>query len=314
MFRILIIFLFINFTQSYAIVFRHDKDVSAYMNLAKQTEFDFVGELIKIDKGDIHFKNSIISSKILDTMSNNGTCELINKNWVITAAHLLTEEIKKDTSFIFEGHTYNSYVVLGEYIDNNNRYYVRLKNKIYEIDTIIINSKYLNTPDYPTRRSYDVALLRLKEPIQEIKPVKLYNQENEVGKVGYCVGWGYYNDAYSNNEKKGKLAGQNTIDSLLIFNNGMPDILECDFDCPQVTGICENNIGNTEPLELECMTTGGDSGSGFIVSENSELYLLGVSPSGGVVLEQFKKSGYYCHNFNFIRVSSLINWINESIK
>jgi len=302
--KTLVLFLFFaNIMLSPAIIYRHDKDSTDYLKLAQEEQFKCVGHNFRIIK-----KNNT------DSLLGKASCVLISDRYILSACHLFTDVITKDTTAYINDTTKIYYnILVSENQAPCNEYRFQFENKLYEPDTIIFHPGYFGANPKGKSKNYDICLIKLKEPVSNIKIPQLNNKYDEVGKKAVGVGWGHYGGAYDDSLKLGKkLAGENMIDSILNFRDGVPGYMVCDFDSPTDTNC--NKTGNPQPLELEFFISGGDSGGGLLIEKNNQWLLAGVSPSGGIYLDQFMKTGYYCHKYYWVRISTILDWINKTIK
>lgn len=299
--------------EAISIIYRHDVDSTEYIKLGENPDFNFVGRVLKIKEAN---DNNLINSIIFhngDSLIFNGTCQLISENWVISAAHLFEVSKTKDVEYEENGLKIQTMEVLGISPDKKENYRFEFGNDIYEVDTIIYHPKYFDTWKSGYVSMYDVALIKLKKSVKDIKPVKIYEKNDEVGLKGFCVGYGFNGNAYikTPNQPR-KLAGENVIDTIWSSRDSVKSFIVCDFDMSN-NDSC-NKTGSAKPLNLECTITGGDSGSGFISKFGNNYYLVGISPAGGVNIEQMIKTGYYCHNFYYVRTSIIKDWIKNITK
>jgi hypothetical protein len=299
--------------QANSIIFPKDAEISKYLKLANQRQFQCVGRVKKQSAAnDSSFAKKI---GISDSLIPNGTCILISDRYVLSAAHIFTQEITKDTVVrLSNNQKIKTYISLGEYQKPTALYRFVFGDKVYEADTILFHPNYMSQNPQGQWKNYDICLIKLKKPVQGIQVPKLYMGSDEVGKKATGVGWGYYGDATLRNQKIGKkLAGENMVDTIWSYRDSLKAALVCDFDSPKTIDC--NATGSSNALDLEFITNGGDSGSGLFVQKNKQWYLIGLGPSGGMESEKFKKYGAcYCHSFYYVRVSVLRQWITNTMK
>ena len=311
---LIILLLIFNWSITEAIIFRHDRDSTEYVNLAQEEQFNCVGRIFKIIKDTDTLDKWEERPQKADTLKPGCSCELISDKYILSAAHCFTKNLKKDTTYVMDdGTKIETYLVTGEYQLPSNKFRFDFNGKLLEADTIILHPGYFNLDVAEQWKNYDVAIIKLKEPVSNIKIPKLYNNADEIGNKAIGVGWGHYGSVYNKDLNSGKKhAGENMIDTLWNYRDSIPGALVCDFDSPTDTNC--NKYGAPNPLDLEFYISGGDSGGGLFIIKDNQWYLAGVSPSGGINLEQFQKTRYYCHSFYWVRISTILDWINQSIK
>lgn len=192
------------------------------------------------------------------------TCTLISPNWVITAAHVI------------EG--FPPFTEL----------FVTFGDKQYPVEKILIHpSRARNTID----SSADIALFKLKIPVEGIKPVLLYEKNDEAEKLITLVGYGRTGNGLTGptGEKvKVPLGATNRIEAH--FENS----LVITFDLPP---------GGTE---LEGIGGAGDSGGPALLEKNNDVYLLGVASFNN---GDETTTGRYGTFAGYARISTRRQWI-----
>lgn len=252
---------------------RHDRSDWQYTNLAASSTFNSVGEI---------FNNGYESC--------SGT--LVSSMWVLTAAHCVV--LGQDT------------LGFGAFTVGGGR---------YTITDAVINRQwldwgsYLNWGNQLFSTGTDIALLKLKNAVQNVTPAQLYATRDEYGKVGTYVGFGntgngFWGDVYPNkfdgntgfqiSRNPVKRAGQNVIDG---FNGS--NILLSDFDDPYRSS---NRSGSPVPLNLEYSIGNGDSGGGMFINGK----VAGVHSYGD-------NNSRYGELFGSTRVSSFARWISDVV-
>lgn len=200
-----------------------------------------------------------------------GCGTLIRPTWVITAGHLASSE------------KYKGYLDIG-----GDRYLVKRK---------IVHPKFKQS----RRILNDIALLELTEPVKDIKPVKLYRKNDEVGMEIVFAGTGY-----ASTGDKGMAKGAINKDRQLRgAKNTVEDIeghyITFTFDSPD----------SGKALDLEGISGPGDSGGPALLTKGGETYILGVSSH-----QKFDDSlpqGMYGAKEFYARVSDYYDWIIEEI-
>jgi hypothetical protein len=197
-------------------------------------------------------------------------CTLIAPRWAVTAAHT----VEGNPPFI--------------------GYYVMFGNRRYEVEKIITHPARISGT---TDSSADMALLKLKEPVNGIAPALLYERTDEAGKNIVIIGNGQTGNGLTGaTQNDGKRRGAtNKIDGPL--ENSLIVI----FDAP--------------PFGTDLEGAGGanDSGSPAFYEENGKLYLLGVG-SFGSGDKKAGTAGKYLTFDAYARISTRRRWILETIK
>ncbi len=123
---------------------------------------------------------------------------------------------------------------------------------------------------------FDIALVRLKTPINTVTPAPIYTNFNEYGATLTAVGYGQTGTGKTGatGASGTKRAGQNVVDNLLNFSNGATG-LRWDFDEP-APRVSPNRWGSSVPLDLEYNIAPGDSGGGSFIYENGTWFVAGV--------------------------------------
>ena len=257
-------------------IIRHDIDEKLYVELANQPQFNCVGILSKDNK-------------------KGGSCVLISKNKIITAAHCFIEK------------------------DNNKpidvkKYAVTFGNNEYKIKNILVHPYFFEPQN--KFNECDIAILELEEDINDIKPAKINFDENELSQKGVGVGYGMTGKA---NEPENiafsskKIAGENQIDKFDNFEfDKRGSLFLCDFDYPQHPEY--NKMGSEEPLKLEYLCAAGDSGGGFFIQNNGIWYLAGICKGSTIDPNLLTKIGYYGQVMRWTRISVYNEWIKNNLK
>jgi len=196
------------------------------------------------------------------------TCTLIAPRWALGAAHTIED-----------------------YFNPKGRPFVTFAGKRYEIDKVILDPKRVPRS---VDSDADLMLLRLREPVEGIAPVLLYDRDDEPGKIVTIAGWGETgNGLTSARNERGKLFGANNqveavFEHSLIFT----------FDTPPAG------------LDLEGLPGAGDSGCPALLEENGKVFIVGV---GSFNSGSDDHASAYGTVDAFARVSAHRKWISDTI-
>jgi hypothetical protein len=196
------------------------------------------------------------------------TCTLIAPRWALSAAHTVED-----------------------YFNPAGKPFVTFAGKRYEVDKIILHPKRVRGA---VDSDSDVVLLRLREPVQDIAPVLLYERGDEPDKVVTIVGYGETGNGLTRERNpRGKVfAANNKVEA--VFEHS----IVITFDAPPAG------------LDLEGLPGAGDSGCPALLEENGKLYTVGVGSfnSGS----DATSSGYGTID-GFARVSAHRKWITDTM-
>lgn len=290
-------------------IYRHDVPRKSYTDLAYQLQFDCAGMVLSPVKEDEDLTGLMLIGPKSHRMIQQGSCVLISERHVLSAAHVFVRyDIRQDT-IVQNGRQMIVNMPLRPRAGNAADYYFRFKGRDYKATDIRIFPGYLDTA---SEAKFDLALITLAEPVKDIVPVPLGMLTDELHARVVGVGFGASGvaDKPETVTAKGeKIAGENIIDSLTgPIYRGQPCLMKCDFDHPVRTTEC-NKTGSGEPLPLEYITTGGDSGCGLFRQRNGSWELTGILSGGGTNIDQLLKTGYYGQTMLFIRVALFREWI-----
>jgi secreted trypsin-like serine protease len=224
----------------------------------------------KADEEYIKFAQELpVTSAIIKYNTTDVAGTLITPDWILSAAHV-AEHIKKDQKLIL--------------------------NK----DSLIVEKVVIHPGWLENGRPEDIALVKLKTPVSDQTPVKLYRNRNETGKEVIVVGNGDYGTGLSGpagNDGKFR-AGTNLID------DATNEYLIWGFEDPR-----ENPEKVTR---LEGISGPGDSSGPAFIQIGNIYYLAGIS-SGQSTSATDGKEGLYGVTEYYTRVSSYLDWIEKTI-
>ncbi len=237
--------------------------------------------VVRHDKEAKEYLASTPHAALVD-MRHEGHGMLIAPQWVATAAHTVFYDYRNRT--------------------------IKVGGKEREIDFVIFHPGYSQPPEgifegdaAPSqaylRANHDIALIKLKVPVEAIEPIKLYGGENEKGTIVTLYGKGNTGDGVT-----GQL--ENTKGTLRTAQNTVIEVrdqwLHYQF-----------NQG-PEALPLEGFQGNGDSGGPAILQVDGVDYLAGLA-SWAVYegdLANFKGS-IYGMKASLVRLSYYQEWIDD---
>jgi hypothetical protein len=206
-----------------------------------------------------------------------GSGTLIAPNWVLTAGHMVSDAT--GLKFTVGGNTYTG-------------------------SSWVYNPRWNGN----VALGYDIGLVKLSAPVENVKPAVRYTGTSELGQVGTMVGYGMTGTGLTGAKTFDgqKRAAQNVIDGTYNSNGR---ILAVDFDNP--TNKRDNMYGSATPLNLEGLIAPGDSGGALFIDSKSGPLLAGVTSFGAAW--DGKVNSDYGDIGGFMRVSALNSWIDSII-
>ncbi|TMP78265.1 hypothetical protein CWB73_17080 [Pseudoalteromonas phenolica] len=255
-----------------AIIIRHDVSDSDYIKQA--ADFPAIFPL----KDDGKTKNCV------------GT--LITPQWAVTAAHC-TILLEPGSQLEIAG---NKTEVHSIHLPSEYGNMKAIKNE---------QGKIIDIEDKVKDPSFDIALLRLSHPLEEVQTFPLLESKVKENQIIEVMGWGDFGDGAKGvsrqervNDRQLRVA-HNKIDvvdgNYLIFN----------FDAPKSKNV----------LPLEGINGPGDSGSPALVKLATGYYIAGIS-SGGDYPDpqaQHQREGKYGWQEYYISVNALSAWISKTM-
>ena len=158
---------------------------------------------------------------------------------------------------------------------------------------------------------WDLALVELDRPVEDVKPAIRYRGHEEVGAIVTKIGYGFVGDGLNGLKAPGvqeRLGGQNVIDAAggtVESRRFGTDVLVFDFDSP--VDPATNRFGSAEPLVLEVGGSKGDSGGGIFMRHRGEWKLIGI------VSGALNRHIRYGSMAAVARVSSANAWIDSVV-
>ena len=162
----------------------------------------------------------------------------------------------------------------------------------------------------------DLALIRVADPILNVRAAMRYRGYSERGQVATAVGFGVAGTgtaAVTAPAPSGtKRAGTNAIDGIGGTINGRrvpSNLLVADFDRPDDP--THNRIGSATPLPMEYMPLGGDSGGGLFIQQNGSWLLAGVFSGYTFSVGTALEIGMYGSLMYWTRLSLYNDWVDR---
>lgn len=225
--------------------------------------------VIRHDKADsayINLGKTFPSVAKVGKRGGDGT--LIAPQWILTAAHVAEGMYRRKGADL--------------------KIYFNKDESGLPIDKIFIH------PDFGNQQGADIALIKLKFPMEAIEPAQLYSQTDEVGQEIIIVGHGDVKNGQGGEWKVDgiKRGATNKIDEVeetrIVF----------DFDEPSAG------------TELEGTAGRGDSGGPAFIITNGIPYVAGISSMGR---PGKNGPGTYGAVEYYTRVSHYIDWLNQTM-
>ena len=242
------------------------------------------GIIIRHDKADTRYQEDEENHQqlfFLHTSFDNKICvaTLINSHWAITAAHCMEQ------------------TPLGETIANNEQYPITVAGTLNQINEIAFHPQY-NTGN--ELENVDLALIRLDQTVEHVKPIALYRDKDESQQVFSLLGWGFTGigtRGLSRNDGRFRRA-ENRVEEAGQW-------LRFRFDDPRVNG--------NQALELEGVPGLGDSGGPALLETEDGLLLAGIALGELEEGDAPSAQGLYGTVQVYERISSHLEWIDAVI-
>ncbi|WP_111308267.1 trypsin-like serine protease [Confluentibacter sediminis] len=276
-------------------IMRHDVNEAEYLKLGSLKQFESVGEVIKDS-----------------TNKTEGSCVLIDKKFVLSAAHVFAEFETTPDTIKMNGQKIVVNLPSKAKLADISKFYLNFNNQKYKIKSVVLHPNY---SENFKNGGYDIALIQLKEEIKNVIPATLNKSLNELNENVVGVGYGMSGVANKPNElslQHKKIGGENVIDSIggLKIKN-LHTILYCDFDSSEDPSL--NLMGSALPRPLEYLPVAGDSGGGLFRQDGNSWNLIGIVHGGKIDLNHLKKNGYYGTLMGWTRVSVFNDWITKTM-
>lgn len=275
-------------------VMRHDVKEESYINLAHQKQFDCIGHVYKDTAG-------------------SGSCILISSKYVLSAAHVFIDyDFHQDTMYV-NGQTIIAFVPGNPRMTSPSSIHIEFNGELFNVKNVILHPSYL---DSLSTGSCDLAIIELEKPVLSINPATLNTTFDELNAEVVGVGYGSSGPADKPNlvvSENKKIAGENVVDSLAGQEYmGKQTLMICDFDHPKRKDC--NKTGNPNPMKLEYICSGGDSGGGLFRLKNNQWELIGVCTGTDIDITRLSDTGYYGNTMEWTRVSAFTDWIHGQMK
>lgn len=218
--------------------------------------------VVRHDRTDDNIVKIARGFKAVGEVVGFGGCTLISPRWVLTAAH-----------------------VAGGVSPDSGR--VRFEGREYAIDRIVMHPQSEGWREQPPE--IDLALIHLAAAVDSIKPLALYGNIDEKGKIAYIVGFG---DSGNPREELRPSDGNRRAVTNAINEVG-PLRLFMLFDEPP---LC---------TELEGIGGPGDSGGPALLRQNLDMFVAGVSSAATGPRAAYGSTDVY------MRVSTNRAWIDS---
>lgn len=263
---------------------REDVPLEKHLSLGAHPSFECVGKVLR----DGGFSGSAI---------------LIDSLHVLSAAHMFLDSDREQVKFAQGEDTIIVYQPKNTRVTTSKNLQVVFGNDTVMVDTFEMHPLYMSSE----RRRADLVMLKLRNPIRGISPVRFNSGAVRHGTEVMMVGYGPLSNAgYNERVLRGRCAGWNVIDSIT------DQVLVCDMDHPTKPEM--STLGDSTALEYEYVSTGGDSGGGMFVVDGDGYSLAGLVVGTSFDTRLVVKQGVYGSQCFFTRTDVYYSWIAKAAK
>ncbi|MFK8012701.1 MAG: serine hydrolase [Marinicellaceae bacterium] len=268
----LLLFLISLSTSTLSMIIRHDVDPNLY--LTKESKYPAVFPVR------------------INGKSKECVATLIDSKWAITAAHctvLINLSSKKPQKVLINN---KNYTVKSIHIHPEFGEVRGVHDEKGQLIDMILN---------PENMSYDVALIELSQPVNDVQPIDLYTMKDEVNQEIMMLGWGDFSNGKTGTIREEPVNDGQFRKAYNVIDGIEDNYLSFNFDSPK----------SDKVHELEGVNGPGDSGGPALITKDKKLFIAGVS-SRGYYLNQddnYKPEGQYGWIENYVRVSTITKWM-----
>ncbi|WP_444930146.1 S1 family peptidase [Microbulbifer sp. SSSA002] len=215
---------------------------------------------------------------------------LISPQWIVTAAHVACMQHFKEVNLNNEPRKVASVIVHPGYKAPDNKL---IKEALATGNGSSLQEFIASTDD--------IALIKLENPITDVKPISLYRGDDEIGKIVQLIGKGSTGrgDAGPKANSPHRTTLRRAFNEISTVKDRWISYV---FDTPKTA------------VKLEGMAGKGDSGSPVLINEDQEWKLAGIVAwdSSERDLRTYYGGRYGDAGYN-VRVSYYIDWIENTI-